>query len=130
MTPRRSTPEKRWIRCFIAAFLAIAAAILFVAQPVAVNAERLVIDVKDGSKVEKMELWYEPGMANVSAIVDGKALKISDLKPFPIELGPHARRIVAIHPGPVIVFEGSTCTCYPVPGGLRCIAYPVGTVCP
>ncbi len=115
---------------FIVAFLAITAAVMFVAQPVAVNAERLVIDVKDGGKVEKMELWYDSGMSNVSAIVDGKAMKISDLKPFPIELGSHARKIAAILPGPVIVFEGSTCTCYPVPGGLRCIAYPVGTVCP
>lgn len=126
MTPRRMITEMRWTRGYIVAFLAMTAAIMFVAQPVAVNAERLVIDVKDDSKVEKMELWYDSGMTNVTAIVDGKALKVSDPKPFPIMLGPHTQKIVAIHPGPVIVFEGSSCIWI----GGRWIAYPPGTVCP
>jgi hypothetical protein len=126
MTPRRSITERRWTRGFIVAFLAITATIMVIAQPVAVNAERLVIDVKDGNKVEKMELWYDSGMTNVTAIVDGKALKVSDPKPFPIILGPHTQKIVAIYPGPVIVFEGSSCTWL----GGRWIAYPVGTPCP
>jgi len=126
MTPRRSNTEKRWIRGFIVAFLAITATILLIAQPVAMAADRLVVDVKDGDKVKKMEIWYDSDMANVTAIVDGKPLNVSDRKPFPIVLGPHTQKIVAIHPGPVIVFEGSTCIWL----GTRWIAYPPGTVCP
>jgi hypothetical protein len=128
--PRRSITEKRWIRGLIVAFLAITAAILLIAQPVAVNAaggDRLVIDAKDGDKVKKMEIWHDSDMANVTAIVDGKKLNVSDKKPFPIILGPHTQKIVAIYPGPVIVFEGSTCICLP---GNRWIAYPPGTPCP
>jgi len=43
-----------------------------IAQPVAVNAERLVIDVKDGAKVRKLEIVYDSTMENVVATVDGK----------------------------------------------------------
>ena len=126
MMPRRSITEKRWIRGFTVAFLAITAAILLAAQPVAMAADRLVIDVKDGDKVKKMEIWHDSDMSNVTAIVDGKPMNVSDRKPFPIVLGPHTQKIVAIHPGPVIVFEGSTCVLI----GYRWIGYPPGTVCP
>lgn len=126
MTPRRSITEERWPRGFMVAFLSIMAAIMGIAQPVAMAADRLVIDVKDGDKVKKMEIWHDSEMSNVVAIVDGKKVDVSDRKPFPIELGPHTRRIVAIHPGPVIVFEGSTCVWL----GGKWIAYPPGTVCP
>ena len=126
VTPRRSVTKVRWIRGFIVAFLAITAAIMFTAQPVAMAAERLVVDVKDGDKVKKMEIWHDSDMTNVVAIVDGKALKVSDKQDFPIKLGEHTKRIVAIHPGPVIVFEGSWCA---LVGG-RWIAYPPGTPCP
>jgi hypothetical protein len=126
VTPRRSITEKRWPRGFIVAFLAITAIFLWIAQPVAMAADRLVIDVKDGDKVKKMEIWHDSEMTNVVAIVDGKKVDVSDRKPFPIELGPHTRRIVAIHPGPVIVFEGSTCI---LVGG-KWIGYPPGTICP
>jgi hypothetical protein len=125
--PRRSIKEKRWIRGFIGASLAITAAIMLIAQPVAVNADKLVIDAKDGDKVKRMEIWHENNMQDVVAIVDGQTLKVSDKKPFPIKLGPHTQKIVAILPGPVIVFEGSTCICLP---GNRWIAYPPGTSCP
>ena len=127
--PRRSIKEKRWIRGFIVASLAITAAIMLIAQPVAVNAGgvgRLVIDAKDGDKVKKMEIWHESDMANVAAIVDGQTLKVTE-KSLPIELGPHLRKIVGIYPGPVIVFEGSTCVWIP-PN--RWIGYPPGTRCP
>ena len=122
--PRRSIKEKRWIRGFIVAFLAITATILLIAQPVAMAADRLVVDAKDGDKVKKMEIWHDSDMANVTAIVDGQTLKVTERKTFPIALGPHLRKIVAIHPGPVIVFEGSTCIWIP-PN--RWIAYPPGT---
>lgn len=126
MTPRRSIAEKRWIRGFTVAFLAITATILLIAQPVAMAADRLVIDVKDGDKVKKMEIWHDSDMSNVTAIVDGKPMNVSDRKPFPIVLGPHTQKIVAIHPGPVIVFEGSNCIWL----GGKWIAYPPGTPCP
>jgi hypothetical protein len=126
VTPRRSITEKRAIRGFIVAFLAVTAAFLLIAQPVAMAADRLVIDVKDGDKTKKMEIWHDSDMTNVVAIVDGKKVDVSDRKPFPIVLGPHTQKIVAIHPGPVIVFEGSTCVWL----GGKWIAYPPGTVCP
>jgi hypothetical protein len=128
--PRRSITEKRWIRGFIVAFLAITAAILLIAQPVVVNAAggRHVIKVKDGDREKSMEIWYDSDMANVTAIVDGKALQVSDPKSFPIILGPNIKKIVAIYPGPVIVFEGSPyCICLP---GNRWVGYPPGSVCP
>ena len=130
VTPRRSITNKRWIGGFIVAFLAITAAIMLVAQPVAMaageGAKRLVIDVKDGDKVKQMEIWHDSDMTNVVAIVDGQALKVSDKQVFPILLGEHTKRIVAIHPGPVIVFEGSWCALI----GGKWIAYPPGSVCP
>lgn len=126
MTPRRSITEKKAIRCFIVAFIGITASIMLIAQPAAMAADRLVIDVKDGDKVKKMEIWHDSEMTNVVAIVDGRKVDVSDRKPFPIVLGEHTRRIVAIHPGPVIVFEGSTCVWL----GGKWIAYPPGTVCP
>ena len=126
MTQRRSVTEKRWIRGFIVAFLVITAALLLIAQPVAMAAERLVIDVKDGDKIKKMEIWYDSDMTNVVAIVDGKTLQGSDRQPFPIELGPHTKRIAGIYPGPVIVFEGSWCALI----GGKWYAYPPGSVCP
>jgi hypothetical protein len=126
VTPRKSNTGKGEIRGFIVSFLAITAAILLFAQTVAVAADRLVVDVKDGDKVKKMEIWHDSDMTNVIAIVDGKPLNVSDRKPFPIILGPHTQKIVAIHPGPVIVFEGSTCIWL----GGKWIAYPPGTPCP
>lgn len=126
MTPRRSITEKKAIRCFIVAFIGITASIMLIAQPAAMAADRLVIDVKDGDKVKKMEIWHDSDMGNVIAIVDGKPLNVSDRKPFPIILGPHTQKIVAIHPGPVIVFEGSNCILL----GGKWIAYPPGTPCP
>ena len=130
LMPRRSNTEKRWTRGFLVAFLAITAAIMFIAQPVAMaageGAKRLVVDVKDGDKVKQMEIWHDSDMTNVVAIVDGQALKVSDKQVFPIKLGEHTKRIVAIHPGPVIVFEGSWCALI----GGRWIAYPPDSVCP
>jgi hypothetical protein len=58
--------------------------------------------------------------------VDGKNIEVSKPHKFPMELGEHTRRIVGIHHGPVIVFEGSTCVLI----GYRWIGYPPGTVCP
>lgn len=127
MTPRRSITEKRRPRGFIVPFPAITAIIMLIAQPVAVNAERLVIDVKDGAKVRKLEIVYDSTMENVVATVDGKEeLNVSKRQPYPIELGPHTKRIVGIYPGPIIVFEGSTCV---LVGG-KWIGYPPGTICP
>ena len=124
--PRRSITEKRWTRGFLVAFLAITAAILLIAQPIAVNADKLAIDVKDGDKAKKMEIVHDSALENVVATVDGKELKVSNRQSFPIVLGPHTQKIVAIYPGPVIVFEGSTCVLI----GKRWIAYPPGTICP
>jgi hypothetical protein len=128
MTPRRSITEKRWIRGFTVAFLAITAAILLIAQSEAMAAaERLVIDVKDGDQVKKVEIWHDSDLTNVVVIIDGQVLKPSDRKPFPIELGPHTKRIVGIYPGPVIVFDGSP-NCYLINN--KWYSYPPGSVCP
>jgi hypothetical protein len=126
MMTRRSITEKRWTRGFIITFLAITATILLIAQPVAMAADRLVVNVKDGDKVKQMEIWHDSDMTNVIAIVDGQPLKVSDRKPFPIVLGPHTQKIVGIYPGPVIVFEGTNCVWI----GGRWIPYPPGTPCP
>jgi hypothetical protein len=100
---------------------------MLISRPVAVNAGRLVIDVKDGDKVKKLEIVHDSSMENVVATVDGREeLKVSKRQPFPIELGPHTKRIVGIYPGPIIVFEGSTCVLI----GGKWIGYPPGTVCP
>jgi hypothetical protein len=126
VTPRRSVTKVRGIRGFIVAFLTIAAAILLIARPIAVNAEKLSIDVKEGDKARKMEIVHDSDHENVVATVDGKEVKVSNKQTFPIILGPHTQKIVAIHPGPVIVFEGSTCVLI----GRKWIAYPPGTICP
>ena len=72
-----------------------------------------------------MKITHDPRM-EISATVDGIALTVSEKKPFPIILGEHSRIIGAINPGPVIVFEGSTCVFI----NNRWIAYPPGTTCP
>ncbi|HLN90455.1 MAG TPA: hypothetical protein VK429_01190 [Patescibacteria group bacterium] len=93
---------KGWIRVLIVAFVAIAAAILWIAQP----------DVATAAKME--------------AAVDGQNLEVSERILFPITPGEQTQKIAAIDPGPVIVFEGSWCA---LVGG-RWIAYPPDTVCP
>jgi hypothetical protein len=87
-----------------------------------------IIDVKDNENNKKqMLITYDRTMENISATVDGKELRVTDKIPFPIEVGgKHTRRIGAIYPGPVIVFEGSTCVLIKN----RWIGYPPGTVCP
>lgn len=129
-TPRGSVTEKRWTRGFTVAFMAMAAAVLFIAQPVAVSAEKLEIDVKgtDG-KVKKIKILYDSTLQNVVATVDNNEAETLPVQQYPIEIK-QGKRIQGIFSGPFIVFEGSTCICYPVAGGLRCVAYPPGTKCP
>jgi hypothetical protein len=134
MTPRRSITEKRWIRGFIVASLAITAAIMLTALPACQHAARneLVVGVKDDMNISKsMKITYDRKLDNVIATVDGKKIEISPPHPFPVTLGAHSKKIVGIYTGPFIVFEGSDgCTCYPTSYGLRCIPYPPGTPCP
>ena len=121
---------KGWSGVFIVTLLTIAAAIMFVAQPVVVSAEKLEIDVKgaDG-KVKKIKILYDSTLQNVVATVDNKDAESLPVQQYPIDLK-NSKSIQGIFSGPFIVFEGSTCICYPVPGGLRCVAYPPGTKCP
>ncbi len=49
VTPRRSITEKRWTRGFTVAFLAITAAVLFIALP-ACYPKTAIIDVTDESE--------------------------------------------------------------------------------
>jgi hypothetical protein len=126
ITPRRSVTEKRWTRGFTVAFLAMAAAVLFLALP-ACSTKSRIIDVKDNAgKVHKMTIMVDETNDQVSATVDGNALKVSEKIPFPVKLGEHSRNIGAIYPGPTIVFEGSSCVWV----NNRWIGYPAGTVCP
>jgi len=112
VTTRRTVRGKGWIRGFIVAFLAIAAAVLLTAQPVKAYASELNFDVKDEGKVKKMSIKVDDAKGSVSATVDGKPVKVNDPLPFPIVLGKNCRKIQAIYPGPVIVFEGSYCVFY------------------
>jgi hypothetical protein len=128
--PKRMVTGKGWTAvCFIA-LLTIGAAIMFIAQPVVVSAEKLEIDVKgtDG-KVKKIKILYDSTLQNVVATVDNNDAETLPVQQFPIEIK-QGKRIQGIFSGPFIVFEGSTCICYPVSGGLRCVAYPPGTKCP
>lgn len=127
MMPRRSITENRWTRGFTVAFLAMAAAVMFIALA-ACSPKTAIIDVKDEkNNPKKMMITYDRNMENISATVDGKNIEVSKPHKFPIELGEHTRRIVGIHQGPVIVFEGSTCVLI---GDNRWIGYPAGTPCP
>lgn len=126
VTPRRPITEKRGTRGFTAAFLAIAAAVLFIALP-ACSPKTTIVDVKDNEgKVHKMTIKVDETNDNVSATVDGNALKVTEKIPLPVKLGEHSRTLGAIHPGPIIVFEGSSCVWVKN----RWIAYPPGTPCP
>lgn len=127
VTPRRSVKKVRGIRGFIVAFLAIMAAILLIAQPVAVNAAE--IDVKHDGKVKKMVIEYNPATDNVVATVDGVKHKVTKKFDYPILLGKNTQKIVGIYPGevPIIVFEGNS-SCVLIRG--RWIGYPPSTVCP
>ena len=121
VTPRRSVKKGRWTRSFIVAFLAITAAVLFTAnpviasdmataKPVIANVWELSFNVNDdGGKVRKMSIRVDETNDKVSATVDGKPMNVPDKIPFPVKLGEHSRKIVAIYPGPTIVFEGSYC---------------------
>ena len=126
VTPRRSITEGRWTRGFTVAFLAIAAAVLFIALP-ACSTKSTIIDVKDNQGIaRKMTIKVDETKDQVFATVDGEPLTVSEKKPFPVKLGEHTQQIRAIYPGPVIVFGGSSC--YFINN--RWIAYPPGTPCP
>jgi hypothetical protein len=127
VTQRRSVAEVRCIRGFIVTFLAITAAILLIAQPVAVNAAEQEIPVKEiDGKLITVKVKYDDWIRNISATVDGKPLMVYGQQPYPVKLGENTRLIVGIY-GPVIVFEGNS-KCLLVGG--RWIGYPPGTVCP
>ena len=130
LRPKRMVTGKGWSGVFIIALMTIAAAIMFIAQPVVVSAEKLEIDVKgtDG-KVKKIKILYDSTLQNVVATVDNNDAETLPVQQYPIEIK-HSKSIQGIFSGPFIVFEGSTCICYPVSGGLRCVAYPPGTKCP
>ena len=126
VTSRRSVTKGRWTRSFIVAFLASTAAVMFIALS-GCYPKTAIIDVKDKENNKKqMLITYDRNMENISATVDGKNIVVGKPHEFPIELKEHTRRIVAIHPGPVIVFEGSYCIWVKN----RWIAYPPGTPCP
>jgi len=109
----------------------MAAAVMFLALTACSSLKTTIVDVKDNEgKVHKMKIKVDEANDNVSATVDGIAMDVTGKIPFPVKLGDHSRSIGGIYPGPMIVFEGSSCTCYPYGGGLRCIAYPPGTPCP
>jgi len=107
--------------------LAIAAAILLIAQPVVANAaeQEFPVEAKDGT-LKTIKIRYDDWMRNISATVDGKPLEVSKERPYPVVLGKNSQKIVGIY-GPVIVFEGNS-KCYLIGG--RWIGYPPGTVCP
>lgn len=125
-TPRGSVTEKRWTRGFTVAFMAMAAAVLFIALP-ACGLKTTIVDVKDNKgMIHKMTIQIDETNDQVSATVDGNAMNVPEKKPFPVQLGEHSRSIAGIYPGPVIVFEGSSCVWVKN----RWIGYPAGTVCP
>jgi hypothetical protein len=126
-TQRRSVTKGRWTRSFIVAFLAIAAAVLLIAQPVVVNAaeQEIIVKEKDVTQMT-VKITYDDWMRNVSATVDGKPLKVSTEQPYPIVLGKNSQKIVGIY-GPVIVFEGNS-RCFLIAG--HWVGIPAGTVCP
>jgi ribosomal protein L14 len=127
MTPRRSITEKRWTRGFTVAFLAFAAAVMFIALPACSSLKTTIVDVKDNAgNVHNMKIKVDEANDNVSATVDGIAMNVTKKIPFPVKLGDHSRSIGAIYPGPMIVFEGSSCVWVKN----RWIAYPPGTPCP
>ena len=128
ITSRRSITEKRWIRSFTVAFLAMAAAVMFISLS-ACSSRTAIIDVKDEmNNPKKMMITYDRNMENVSATVDGKNIEVSRSHKFPIDLGEHTKKIVEIHHGPLIVFSGSPSRCVLV--GTKWIGYPPGTPCP
>ena len=124
-TPRRSIAEGRWTRSFTIAFLAMTAAVMFIALP-GCYPKTAIIDVKDAkNNPKKMLITYDRNMENISATVDGEALKVTK-KNLPVKLGDHSRILGAIYPGPMIVFEGSSCVYF----NHHWIGYPPGTPCP
>jgi hypothetical protein len=126
VTSRRSVTKGRWSRGFIVAFLASTAAVMFIALS-GCYPKTAIIDVKDEkNNPKKMMITYDRNMKNISATVDGKNIEVSKPHEFPIVLGGHTKRIVGIYPGPMIVFEGSSCIWF----NNRWIGYPPGTVCP
>jgi hypothetical protein len=126
LQPKGIATGGKGFRVLFIPLLAIAAAILWIAQPVVANAERVTIVLADG---KKMELEYDASMVNVLATVDGKNWKVGDKKSYPVVLGHNTQKIVGIYPGPVpvVIFEGNS-NCYLING--RWIGYPAGTVCP
>lgn len=126
VTPRRPITEKRWTRGFTAAYLASTAAVLFIVLP-ACYPKTAIIDVTDKANNKKqMLITYDRNMENISATVDGKNIEVFGPHKFPIVLGEHTKKIVGIYPGPIIVFEGSSCVWVKN----RWIGYPPGTPCP
>jgi hypothetical protein len=119
LRPKGMVTGKGWSGVFFVTLLAIAAVILLIAQPVVAVEKPVEFDVKglDG-KVKKIKISYDSPVDNVVVTEDNVALK-SQILMFPIELK-HVKRIVGIFPGPFIVFDGSTCVCYPYGSGLKC----------
>ena len=130
---------KGWPGLLFVSFLAIAAAIMVIAQPVVGAAADVPLLDKDG-KPEMDPATRSPKMMTIAVdsknevvgvLVGGKQLEPAGGKnDYPIKLDKHSNKeIWLIEPGPPpVVVMGASCCCYLIAG--KWYSYPPGQTCP
>ena len=140
MSPKRTKLGKGWPGLLFVSFVAIATAIVVIAQPVVGNAGDVIVLDKDGkpqidlktNAPKKMHVAVDSHNEVLGVFLDGKLLQSAKGEnDYPIKLGPSSNKeIWLIEPGPPpVVVMGASCCCYLIGGKW----YPVpndGHTCP